>query len=111
SWSSEEGGMQIRKPTLAAACLMAIVTLGHIGLIAQLTLFAQNTSSSAGSSSSAAIPRTSEGHPDLTGTWDYATTTPMERMQMYVGKPFTEEERQAIAKAGTDRAHNLVRGS
>src|SRR5690349_9445677 len=96
--------MQLRQSMFAAAPLAAIATLVHLAVAAPARLIAQRQSSPP----SAAIPRTADGHPDLTGTWDYATTTPMERMKKYVGKPFTDEERQAIAKAGADRADAFV---
>ena len=36
----------------------------------------------------AAIPRTSDGHPDLQGTWSYATLTTLERPPEFKDKPF-----------------------
>ena len=36
----------------------------------------------------AAIPRTSDGHPDLQGTWSYATLTTLERPAEFKDKPF-----------------------
>ena len=35
-----------------------------------------------------AIPRTSDGHPDLQGTWSYATLTTLERPAEFKNKPF-----------------------
>lgn len=40
-----------------------------------------------------AVPRTADGHPDLTGVYDVATMTPVERPAEYDGRPhLTEEE-------------------
>ena len=36
----------------------------------------------------APIPRTGDGHPDLQGTWSYATLTTLERPAEFKGKPF-----------------------
>jgi hypothetical protein len=35
----------------------------------------------------ASIPRTSDGHPDLQGTWSYATLTTLERPAEFKDKP------------------------
>jgi hypothetical protein len=37
---------------------------------------------------SKAVPRTPWGHPDLQGTWDYRTITPLERPQQYGDREF-----------------------
>jgi hypothetical protein len=42
-----------------------------------------------------APPRTAEGRPDLQGTWNYASTTPLERPESMKGKPFLEEAEAA----------------
>ena len=34
------------------------------------------------------VPRTPWGHPDLQGTWDYRTITPLERPQQYGDREF-----------------------
>jgi hypothetical protein len=47
----------------------------------------------------ASIPRTSDGHPDLQGTWSYATLTTLERPAEFKNKPFlTPEEAVAFEK-------------
>jgi hypothetical protein len=44
-----------------------------------------------------APPRTREGRPDLQGIWSYATLTPLERPDEFVGKPFlTDAEARAL---------------
>ena len=45
------------------------------------------------------IPRTGDGHPDLQGTWSYATLTTLERPAEFKNKPFlTAEEAAAFEK-------------
>src|SRR5207249_42401 len=44
-------------------------------------------------------PRTSDGHPDLQGTFDFATATPLERPTALAGKQFlTDAEAVAFEK-------------
>jgi hypothetical protein len=48
---------------------------------------------------SSAIPRTSDGHPDLTGVYDVATMTPVDRPAEYDGRLFlTDEEVAAMVQ-------------
>src|ERR1700749_2122212 len=96
--------MLFRQSMFAAAPLAAIATIVHLAVAAPAGVIAQSSASPP----SAAIPRTTDGHPEVTGTWAYATTTPRERMKNYVGKPFTDEEKQAITKAGAERADAFV---
>src|ERR1700674_1344988 len=54
-------------------------------------------------------PRTPDGHPDLQGTWDFRTLTPLERPSDLAGKQvLTDEEAAALeqraAKNRVDRA-------
>ena len=50
------------------------------------------------------IPRMVNGHPDLSGTYDVSTLTPMVRRSEYGDKRFlTEEEAAEIAQAALDR--------
>ncbi len=50
------------------------------------------------------IPRMANGHPDLSGTYDVSTLTPMVRRSAYGDKRFlTEEEAAEIAQTALDR--------
>src|SRR5271154_7155727 len=40
-----------------------------------------------GQTAAKAVPRTPDGHPDLTGIWTNATLTPLERPSDYASKP------------------------
>jgi hypothetical protein len=53
-----------------------------------------------------ALPRTPDGHPDLQGTYDLATITPLERLP---GMPasLTKEKAQALEKAEAERRAKL----
>ena len=58
------------------------------------------------------IPRTTSGRPDLSGTYDAATLTPMQRPTELADKMFlTDEEAAAFAARATaalDRRNNIV---
>jgi hypothetical protein len=64
--------------------LVALLSLG--------TLFAQT----------AKVPRTPDGHPDLTGLWSNATRTPVERQAEFAAKPTITD---AEAKAWEQKDH------
>jgi hypothetical protein len=92
---------------------LRVALLGVIVALARIELPAQSSSTEHGAGPGrperrSAIARTADGRPDLSGIWDYATTTPLERLKEFVGKSFTEQELAAIAKAGEDRADNFV---
>ena len=55
--------------------LAGAITLAVVGILASPRLFAQSTSSSA----KGTIARTADGHPDLSGMYDVATMTPLQR--------------------------------
>ena len=50
------------------------------------------------------VPRTASGRPDLSGTYDIATLTPLQRPRRFADKAFlTEEEAAEIARQSFDR--------
>ena len=51
-------------------------------------------------------PRTSWGHPDLQGVWDFRTITPMERPHELAGKQVLSEEEAAAYEAEVNRQQN-----
>ena len=54
--------------------------------------------------SSADIPRTAWGDPDIGGVWDYASITPMQRPEKYGDREFlTEEEVAELENAAIER--------
>ena len=64
-----------------------------------LTLLAALATAAVTLSAQEAIPRTSSGRPDLSGTYDVATLTPLTRPKKYGDKlTLTDEEAQEIAK-------------
>ena len=58
------------------------------------------------------VPRTPDGHPDLSGTYDTATLTPLERPAQFGDKLFlTAEEAAAIEKEELNLSEDLARPS
>ena len=87
--------MRMRALVLATLLFAAIVATDH--------LFAQAPAARTGAKAAAPgpAPRTPWGHPDLQGTWDYRTITPLERPQQYGDRQYLTE---AEAKALEERA-------
>jgi hypothetical protein len=82
---------------------VAVALAATIGLT---TATAQTQAPGAAPTSAAAaakpVPKTPWGHPDLQGTWDYRTITPLERSRELGTREFyTEEEKKTLeARAG-----------
>jgi hypothetical protein len=55
------------------------------------------------SSSARALPRTPDGHPDLQGTYDIATLTPIERPTANAPLSLTEQQAQRLERAESSR--------
>jgi hypothetical protein len=61
-------------------------------------------SESKGAAAPAPVPKTPWGHPDLQGTWDYRTITPLERPQQFGDRQYlTDEEVKAMEERAGKR--------
>jgi hypothetical protein len=77
------------------------MTIAALALFAAAALSAQNKSAGQ-------IPRTAEGHPDLSGLWSNATRTPLERPAAFAGKAtLTEAEATAYEKRDSESWQQL----
>jgi hypothetical protein len=65
-----------------------------------------STTAAAQSGDTATSLRTPDGHPDLTGVWDFRTVTPLERPEELADKEFLTEEEVATYAAERVRASN-----
>jgi hypothetical protein len=75
-------------------CLAAVLTIAAAVSLASAMAAAQ--------SAATAVPRTTWGHPDLTGTWTNDTFTPLQRPASLAGKAFfTPEEAETLHRALT----------
>jgi hypothetical protein len=52
-------------------------------------------------------PRTADGRPDLQGTWNYSTLTPIERPRELAGKPFFSEQEAAEYEKRSQQSRNV----
>src|SRR5687767_10107603 len=85
----------MRALVLATLLIAAIVAADH--------LFAQSPAPRS-PAAAAAVPRTPWGHPDLQGTWDYKTITPLERPQQYGDRQYlTDAEVKALEERAAKR--------
>jgi hypothetical protein len=67
-----------------------------IAVLASVVLTAQAPArSSRSGAADTRVPRTPDGKPDLQGTWDFRTVTPMERPAEFANKPFLTEQEAA----------------
>jgi hypothetical protein len=87
----------VRRALVLAVLLVAVV-------IAADRVIAQSQSNGNGARPASAVPRTPWGHPDLQGTWDYRTITPLERPQQYGTREYlTDAEVKALEERAAKR--------
>ena len=91
--------------TNAAGITRLFAAIALAALAGLVPARAQAPQHGAGSHGTAAgLPRTPDGRPDLQGTWDYRTLTPLERPAQFAGKAFfTEEEAAAYERRAEER--------
>src|SRR5712664_239799 len=78
--------------TSAVGMAVALISLTALPMAGQVTKRATKS----------ALPRMPDGHPDLEGTYDLATMTPLERLPGH--PPFlTKEKAEALEKAEAER--------
>ena len=75
--------------------------------LAALTLSGQSAQPAVKTNTSWNVPRTADGHPDLQGTWSYASNTPLERPRELGNQEFYTEEELAT-KQGQKRAADMA---
>ena len=85
----------MRARTIFLAALLITAT------IAADRLTAHSPTNGGAARAAAAVPKTPWGHPDLQGTWDYRTITPLERPQQYGTREYMTD---AEVKAAEERA-------
>src|SRR5262245_13256616 len=97
--------MRNRSPKVAGALLLAIALAPLLSIS-----IADQSAGGATAEKTYAAPRTPWGHPDLQGTWNAATLTPLERPDNAAGKlSLTKEEAASIERAERDRVQQRAR--
>jgi hypothetical protein len=95
---AKEPAVRMRALVLATLLIAALVAADH------LRAQAPSSGSAAPAGASAPVPRTPWGHPDLQGTWDYRTITPLERPAQYGDRQYlTDEEVKALEERAAKR--------
>ena len=90
--------MRMRAFVLATLLIAAMVAADH--LLAQ----SPAPGAAASAAASAPVPKTPWGHPDLQGTWDYRTITPLERPAQYGERQYlTDAEVKALEERAGKR--------
>ena len=82
------------------------MTIRRLLVLSVALVLLLSTAAAAQSSGSAAPLRTADGHPDLSGVWDFRTVTPVERPTELADKAFLSEEEVAAYAAERVRANN-----
>jgi hypothetical protein len=84
--------------TSALGVALGLVALMALPAAGQVTNTMTNTNALTNTAARSDLPRTPEGHPDLQGTYDLATMTPLERLP---GDPpfLTKEKAVALQRA------------
>ena len=85
---------------------MTIRTLAVLAGSAVLTL---SLSAPAAGQSGSETLRTPDGHPDISGVWDFRTVTPLERPEEFADQAFLSEEEVAAYAAERVRESNADR--
>lgn len=90
--------MRVRVLILFALILVAAA------VAAERAIAQSSTTGNAARAASTAVPRTPWGHPDLQGTWDYRTITPLERQPQYGSREYmTDAEVKALEERAAKR--------
>jgi hypothetical protein len=87
----------------AAGVVTAIAVAAAVPVLGQAGTGATKKPPAATSSG---VPRTPDGHPDLTGVWDFATVTPMERPKELADKAQLSEKEAAEFEARSAQRNN-----
>ena len=75
--------------------VLVVVLLTGAGVLAQVRLKPDPTTAGTGAGAWT-TPRTAFGHPDLEGTWENNSATPLERPQALADKPFLTDAEMAL---------------
>ncbi|MYD72629.1 MAG: hypothetical protein F4W89_18090 [Acidobacteria bacterium] len=78
----------------------------HGPIVCAALLLALAPAALAQSGNGGETPRTPDGHPDISGVWDFRTVTPLERPEQFADKEFLTEEEAAAYEQERVLANN-----
>src|SRR5687768_1353595 len=76
---------------MSATITHAIRVVGIVATFVVLVPMSLRAQTVVGSSESWRVPRTSGGHPDFEGVWNFATLTPLERPERFAGRAYMSD--------------------
>ncbi len=82
------------------------MTIRTLAVLAGSAVLALSISAPAAAQSGGEALRTPDGHPDISGVWDFRTVTPLERPEEFADQAFLSEEEVAAYAAERVRASN-----
>ncbi len=85
------------------------MTIRTLTVLAGSAVLALSLSASAAGQSGSETLRTPDGHPDISGVWDFRTVTPLERPEEFADQAFLSEEEVAAYAAERVRESNADR--
>ena len=85
------------------------MTIRTVAVLAGSAVLALSLSAPAAGQSAGETLRTPDGHPDISGVWDFRTVTPLERPEEFADQEFLSEEEVAAYAAERVRASNADR--
>ena len=85
------------------------MTIRTLAVLAGSAVLALSLSTPAAAQSESETLRTPDGHPDISGVWDFRTVTPLERPEEFADQEFLSEEEVAAYASERVRASNADR--
>ena len=85
------------------------MTIRTLAVLAGSVVLALSLSAPAAGQSGSETLRTADGHPDISGVWDFRTVTPLERPEEFADQAFLSEEEVAAYAAERVRESNADR--
>ncbi len=85
------------------------MTIRTLAVLAGSAVLALSLSAPAAGQSGSETLRTPDGHPDISGVWDFRTVTPLERPEEFADQAFLSEEEVAAYAAERVRESNADR--
>ena len=80
-----------------------------MAVVVAVPVAGQSSAAEAKASKSSTASRTADGHPDLEGTWSFATLTPLERPAAFAGKDVLSADEATKLEEQAEQTRNVER--